>query len=1384
MFLPRFFIDAKPLRLKIIFMSLRTVFWVGKRIFACAFLCLLCQGCSETSAGNSGAPALPNPVPLRAPVASGERMAPVLKHETSASKDMEKFDVPYFQAGNKSLYLCRGGGRLGDASDAPLRMRTAANTPKLFINDKLVLSISFWGGNKHGGGYPFKLPDGEKDSMSFDEKKGVYEYSKPYTDSSGNRAVFKMTLKAMPDKTVELSWDSGSKDAVCLWLSMKDWRRMGKRVLFGGREFANSPADFAQGSVDAKVGASVEFDGGAPVNSFRILFDDESGTANLRESLERKHGRDEYSLFYRLAKNPKSVTPQKGRLRIDFGECAVLKDAPPPTGSIDFWECDATHVPASPVRNIFPNPSFEQGTRYWRERGGNLYKGDVKTMRVVDGGLFGKKAALFAGTSQYSFPFSLVPGAKYVLSFYAKAVGDPKKAKLRVTVQNAGKGGNYPGKYGYGDFQNKDSRFKPTAEWQRFKRIIDGDAAGEQFIIQAKNVLMDGIQLEMSESGEPTEFVAPPIEMNFLTAGAPLNDVSFGSPIDARMELFGSPGARGKVELSIKNIYYETLFKKSFDIEIGPDGTLCVPVDIDARKLGCGIFSVRADFSVPGFEKYTDYYRFSVMKKLSNTHPTKSVFGTLISFRHNSEGDLFGRKLMEWGFGSTTWYSPISSPDIEKNLAETAEARELFKKYRISNQVNAMRPVTEEMKKFGSLRKVMREAGKNFKATPEMEKMIEECAYVFVKNMPPEVLECVALGNEEESSTVGLYDEYAKLQMAFRRGAKRANPNILVAPTHGTSGYSSTRGRDAIDGYLEAAKKMGVLYDAVAVHPYWNYDYDPLWDFDDNIGYLKSRMAHYGYPPDTPIYMSECGNMCDAEIPQWGTYWYDGYKAGKPSYDFCNQEIFQACLYMRNYLAALKYYPALRGVNVWTTQPYIDRNFSPLLLCKAVNTLGNLYPDVEYIGDIRPSAKIRGYAFKLKGGGGGGIAAVWSTDLSVVRGRRAGPKIRVNFGQPVEFFDFDGNPRSARRDADGFVEIPVTFAPLTIRAADPEKLLKALQSADVNDDSSSLLVVFRPTPGGQIEASLDNLTGRRNAGEIKVGGKSYNFDIAPKGRAVFSVGDTEGGGQTGRLYSWRANWDISGDSQKARAAGSWDMQYFYVPRVAGKPDWSKIPPLPMSTKMAPKGGKAAVNSENAKATYKLAWDEDNLYLRVDIADSQFIPTPEKWSSHSASNALYSFDCAINVYFDTAADARAKRDSSALKSAGFSDVGQYDTNDYVYHFAPTKDGGDGRGHVNRWQGVDQQIADGVNMATKKEAAEKIKCDWRRTPDGGVYEITFARRYIEPILLQSGSIAGFGISLHDFSRDEKGKWIYNALSNSTEPGTHTDYRPFFWPLMILK
>ena len=215
-----------------------------------------------------------------------------------------------------------------------------------------------------------------------------------------------------------------------------------------------------------------------------------------------------------------------------------------------------------------------------------------------------------------------------------------------------------------------------------------------------------------------------------------------------------------------------------------------------------------------------------------------------------------------------------------------------------------------------------------------------------------------------------MFDEYFKAQSAAARGVRRANPNAIIIPTCGTSGYSRMRGYDAIEGYLNAARKHGFRYDAIAVHPYGNIDKGTLSQNDlDEETRASDR-------PDEKVRLRQRdpdlfhgnvqhpGNLCSPHgepIPPTITI-----RRGKPSYDFGNREFIHASSAARIYIMALKYWPQVQSVNIWVAQPFMDLSLTPILLCKAVNTLGTHLGDVAYLADVKPAAGIRGYVFRHK----------------------------------------------------------------------------------------------------------------------------------------------------------------------------------------------------------------------------------------------------------------------------------------------------------------------------------------------------------------------------------------------------------------------------------
>ncbi len=219
----------------------------------------------------------------------------------------------------------------------------------------------------------------------------------------------------------------------------------------------------------------------------------------------------------------------------------------------------------------------------------------------------------------------------------------------------------------------------------------------------------------------------------------------------------------------------------------------------------------------------------------------------------------------------------------------------------------------------------------------------------------------------------------------------------------------------------------------------------------------------------------------------------------------------------------------------------------------------------------------------------------------------------------------------------------------------------------------------------------------------------------------------------------------------------WNVKWFFVPKCGEKPDWASIPAQPLLTEKLARGAKGTL-----KADCRLAWNKDFLFVRVEAEDPDFVSASQDGKPFVPS-CLYAHDGCVEVYFDGFGDAR---------SQGTKD---YDLNDSRYDFL----GND----VHRFLAVNWQLAQGTASATDQEIKDKLVRSFRRTEKGYVYEIAFAARYMAPVDLKPGTVAGVGICLHDYNRAGGDAFTHANLSNATEPGMDCDKKPFVWPLMVL-
>ena len=164
---------------------------------------------------------------------------------------------------------------------------------------------------------------------------------------------------------------------------------------------------------------------------------------------------------------------------------------------------------------------------------------------------------------------------------------------------------------------------------------------------------------------------------------------------------------------------------------------------------------------------------------------------------------------------------------------------------------------------------------------------------------------------------------------------------------------------------------------------------------------------------------------------------------------------------------------------------------------------------------------------------------------------------------------------------------------------------------------------------------------------------------------------------------------------------------------------------------------------------------------MEVEDPEFV-TKEESGVKYASHQLYSHDGGLEVCFDAFADARKQGEKC------------YDENDSRYDFLENA--------VHRLRAVNWQLAQGTASATDEEIREKVVRKFTRTAKGYVYEIAFAARYLAPIDLKPGTVAGVGIAFHDWNGKGE-KRTHATISNVTRPNQDCNEKPYLWPLMVL-
>ena len=1049
------------------------------------------------------------------------------------------------------------------------------------------------------------------------------------------------------------------------------------------------------------------------------------------------------------------LSETRGRIVIDLLKTRVaLAESCPPVGGIDFWAANALHVPKPVTRNLLQNGSFEQDFKGWRwEDWGTQYTKAEKPREEIVGG--GRHALLLRGSQPRapalcSAPMPLEKGRRYTFSCFAKSISG-KATDFRMDVRSVSRGGKYFLFKGAKDFPSR----RADGEWRRFSVGFTADAGG--FFVRFapsvygadEGVLIDCAQVEQGDV--PTEFAEAPYVAN-LVSSDPCNDLKPGDDYRLALDVqaFG-PRRSGTVRVRILNFYSETRFDRSF----GLDGDGRCELDVDPANLGKGVFVVRMDYSCGGVD-WTDYARFSVLEPLDGKNPTSSFYANGWWFLNSSQAERYARKFVEWGW----------TRGQGKKLADTVDC-DAAGFVRSLGIRNAMHPVSYE----GDIVTAAGEAvlptnrveRKHFmrdwtEAKPEYLQIFETAAYQAAMRCLPED-DVWTFWNEEESwaRRIG-FAEHVKFIEAVQRGvrkafAERGLPPPRFAESDGTSHYFAGRNYDAMEGYLKAANDRGFKYDVIAVHPYSNIDGGTLGphDADAETAHLIGQMKEAGYPDSTPIYYTECFNMSPYRIPQWGADgWNDSYRRNtQPSQDRGNREFVQAGSLARLYLICLKYWPKVQLVHPWLPDPIMDIRFSPLSFILAANTIQHLLPDPRYYADEQPYADVRGYVFRQ---GDEGVMAVWTTNHDVEWGVKRSPVIGMKLPPDTRVVDLEGNPRTCA------ARVPLTPAPLFFISKDVEGLRTALREAVAEDPSTALSLNVLPDADGAVLLTVRNETKVRQRGTLGLDGRELAYDVEPRGEQRIAL--ARGVRDPMRMQTWSGKFSI--------LPNRWSLGYFFVPKCGETPDWASIPAQPITNRMVAAVGKKAVEwtDPGYRASYKAAWNEKAFLVRIEVEDPDYVSWRES-GREFVPTALYGCDGCAEIYFDGFADARTQGTKG------------YDLNDSRYDVCEE--------NVHRMRAVNWQLAQGTASATDEEIRQKLKRTFTRTEKGFVSEVTFDARYMAPIDLKAGTVAGFGVALHDFRYPQgtgrKTPAAHALFSTATETGKDLNEKPYLLPLMVL-
>jgi cellulose/xylan binding protein with CBM9 domain len=446
----------------------------------------------------------------------------------------------------------------------------------------------------------------------------------------------------------------------------------------------------------------------------------------------------------------------------------------------------------------------------------------------------------------------------------------------------------------------------------------------------------------------------------------------------------------------------------------------------------------------------------------------------------------------------------------------------------------------------------------------------------------------------------------------------------------------------------------------------------------------------------------------------------------------------------------------------------MDAYLTPLALQKIPNTLGNLLGNAYFKQDIRFAPKVRCYVFENEHKQP--VAALWSQLDKVDYGLQQSPNATFKFNGTLKtIYDLMENERTPV-EQQGTVTIPISPFPIFIvgKAGSLDKFCAAIQSGQlVNSTALPITINGAPLTTTQFQVTCNNHLTKQFNGKLTIGNVSKQLVIksAASEKMVTKLLTPV---KFDEISSFKIPVElIFGNQQKIEETINFEA--FAIHQLNGVLDWSKLPAVSLKNRKIVKftGSTSRTAVTHSKkvgikgdfdATFKAAWDNEFFYLQVTVIDDKLFTLPK--DKHVGGGWKYD---SLQLYFDTFCDARTRK------------VKGYDSNDYNYDIVPNSSN---QAIVYRRLAPEQQIAGGLDAPRPNMIEPNVKCSFRKTVTGYVYELTFPKRLLAPMLFRQNAKIGFGIYLND----NDGKGLRSALT-VTPPGTGCYMNPQQYPVMLL-